>query len=333
MRHFVPLLFLTACGIPAPRPGDPLARYPAQRYIVAEGEGEGRGAAEAAARARVAEQISARIEATFEVETRSNGEHENQRIHEQIRSRSAFAHAELIEVPPALVRCAEARCQAVGVLDRARADEVLAAAYAEPAARFGRAVEAASRADSIVGFTRHLRSAEEAWPALAPLGYQRQVILGATPRAVEADRRTLAGLLVARDRRMAALRLTVVLGDLPEGPLAEPTRAALTTALTQLGLAARTADACTEGIAVVPRGQVACSEGSFGPRCTLNLTAELQPCPSGAPLAALDLRGAKLVGASPQGELDARRRLAERITAERLAPVLAEPLRALVPLP
>lgn len=330
MRSLLPLVALTvACGSHLPPPERGV--YPAERFLVAEGEGPHRAAAEQSARARIAEQISAHIEAHFEVRTQSHQGQEDQRIQETVRSSTTFAHAELIEITH--THCEGDRCTATAVLRRARADAVLAQAYAEPAARFRREAEAATRADSIVGFTRHLRGAEAAWPALAPLAAQRQVILGGAPDEVAADRKRRATLLEARDRRLAALRLAVLPGDLTADPVAQPTQAALATALTRLGLAARTADTCAEGLAVVPTGRVVCSEGSFGPRCTLDLAATLQPCPGGAPLATLDLRGAKLVGASPHGEAAARDRLAERVTADRLQPVLAEPVRALLPLP
>jgi hypothetical protein len=313
MRSLLPLVALTvACGSHLSPPERGV--YPAERFLVAEGEGPHRAAAEQSARARIAEQISAHIEARFEVQTQSHQGQEDQRIQETVRSSTAFAHAELIEITH--THCEGDRCTATAVLRRARADAVLAQAYAEPAARFRREAEAATRADSIVGFTRHLRGAEAAWPALAPLAAQRQVILGGAPDEVAADRKRRATLLEARDRRLAALRLAVLPGDLTADPVAQPTQAALATALTRLGLAARTADGCSEG-----------------PRCTLDLAATLQPCPGGAPLATLDLRGAKLVGASPHGEAAARARLAERVTAERLQPVLAEPVRALLPLP
>ncbi|MGK0361404.1 MAG: hypothetical protein ACI9U2_003722, partial [Bradymonadia bacterium] len=51
----------------------------------------------------------------------------------------------------------------------------------------------------------------------------------------------------------------------------------------------------------------------------------------GARLAMLDLRGAKLAGASPRSEADARRRLKARVTADRLAPALAEQVRSVFP--
>ncbi|MEZ4471687.1 MAG: hypothetical protein R3F60_12965 [bacterium] len=300
---------------------------------MARGESDqGRAAAEAAARAGVAAQISARIEATLEVETRSDGGQEAQQIRNHVRSRSVFAHGELIEVPADQVRCEGRVCVALAVLDRARADDVLAVAYAEAAGRFRRASEAAEAA-SIVAYTRHLSEADQAWEALAPIAGQRQIIRGAAPREVVDDRARRAALSAGRDGRLGTLRLTVLAGRLASDAVGEAARDALVGALTQAGLAARKADTCADGLAVVPAGTVACDTGSFGPRCTLPLTAELQPCPGGPPLATLDLRSARLTGVSPHTEDDARSRLTARISADRLAAVVVAAIHPLLPLP
>lgn len=311
----------------APLP-DPATRFPTARYLHAVGEGDGRVSAETAARAAVAEQISARIESSLSVRTRSDGKTEDQQIDARVRSTSSFARAELIKVVPRYTRCADGRCTAVAVLHRGEADAALAEEYAPAAGRFRRAAQAAGGAQTITEFTRHFRVAEAAWAEVAPLAAWRDALTGAPEVAQDAQRR--ARLLAARDERLRTLRLSVIAADDPVG---RTTAGALATALTRLGISARPAQTCSAGYAIAAIGAVECGTGSFGPRCALPLQAGLRPCSANTTLATLDLRGARLAGASPRSEADARRRLLERVTADSLAAPLAEQVRPLFPVP
>lgn len=323
-------LMLTGCAGSPKTPPLTSARlalaYPAARYIMATGESDSRLAAEAAAKAGVAEQISARIESSLSVRTRSDGAGEDQTIDARVRSTSSFSRAELIQVVPKHGRCVEGRCTAVAVLHRGEADAALAKAYAAPAERFRRATAAALAATQITEFTRQFRVAEDAWGTLRPLAAWRDAITGAAEVAQDADRH--ARLLAARDDRLSTLRLSVIA---PADDIGQTTAGALAAAFTRMGISARPASACDAGYAVSTSGAVECGTGSFGPRCALPLQAGLTACPDGAPLAMLDLRAAKLAGASPRSEADARRRLMERVTAERLAAALAEQVRPVFP--
>lgn len=317
---------LAGCGSPAVKLPDPALRYPNARYISAVGEGNGRVSAEAAAKAGVAEQISARIESSLSVRTRSDGGREDQQIDAQVRSSSSFTRAELIEIVPRYSRCVDGRCTALAVLNRGEADAALAKAYRPPAERFRRAAAAAQAATRITDFTRQFRLAEAAWQALTPVATWRHAITGAEEVAQDDQRR--AQLLADRDARLAALQLSVIA---PDDEIGRTTAGALAAALNRLGVPARPAQGCTTGYAIAALGQVTCGTGSFGPRCALPLQAGLRPCPDGQALATLDLRAARLAGASPRSEADARRRLIERVTADRLAAPLAEQVRAVLP--
>ena len=324
------VLSLAGCGgapkVPPPSDARLALAYPNARYILATGEADSRLAAEAAAKAGVAEQISARIESSLSVRTRSDGTREDQKIDARIKSSSSFSRAELIQVVPKHGRCVENRCTAVAVLHRGEADAALAKEYAGPAERFRRAADAAHAAERITEFTRQFRVAEEAWRAVRPLAAWRDAITGAAEVAQDAERN--ARLLAARDDRLKTLRLSVIA---PADEMGQTTAGALAAAFTRMGISARPATTCSAGYAVSTSGTVECGTGSFGPRCALPLQADLKACPDGAPLATLDLRGAKLAGASPRSEADARRRLKERVTADRLAAALAEQVRPVFP--
>lgn len=322
-------LLLASCGATpkAPLPA-PETRYPANRYLMAVGEGDGRVSAEAAAKAGVAEQISAKIESSLSVRTQSDGRREDQRIDARVKSTSTFRRAELIKVVPRYTRCADGRCTAVAVLHRGEADAALGEEYRAPAERFRRAAKAARAATRITEFTRQFRIAEAAWADVAPLANWRHALTGAPEVAQDAKIR--AGLLAARDERMRTLRLSVIASDDDVG---RTTAGALAAALTRLGISAQPARTCSDGYAIATIGAVECGTGSFGPRCALPLQAGLRPCADSKTLATLDLRAARLAGASPRSEADARRRLLERVTADSLAAPLAEQVRPVFPVP
>jgi hypothetical protein len=328
-RWFALVALLWSCGGPVVKTlPDPKLRYPNARYISAVGEGKGRVSAEAAAKAGVAEQISARIESSLSVRTRSNGAQEDQQIDARVRSSSSFTRAELIQVVPRYSQCSDGVCTAFAVLHRGEADAVLAKEYRAPAERFRRAVEAARQATRITDFTRQFRIAEEAWQAMTPIATWRHAITGAEEVAQDDQRR--AQLLADRDKRLAALKLSVIASD---DDIGRTTAGALAAALNRMGIAAQPARSCSEGYAIAAVSRVECGTGSFGPRCALPLQAGLRPCPNGQALATLDLRSAKLAGASPRSEADARRRLLERVTAARLARPLADQVRSVLPVP
>ncbi|MEZ4464068.1 MAG: hypothetical protein R3F43_05995 [bacterium] len=212
---------------------------------------------------------------------RADGGQEAQQIRNHARSRSAFAHGELIGVPADQVRCEGRVCVALAVLDRARADDVLAVAYAEAAGRFRRACE--PKQPSIVAYTRHLREADQAWrPSRPSPGSARSS--GARPRGrwSTTARGAPPSRPVATDA-WALLRLTVLAGRLASDAVGEAARDALVGALTQAGLAARKADSCVPTASVVPAGAVARDTGSFDPRCTSRSPPSCSALPGGPP--------------------------------------------------
>ncbi|MGK0362389.1 MAG: hypothetical protein ACI9U2_004710, partial [Bradymonadia bacterium] len=281
---FLSVLLLAGCGgaplTPPPSSARLALAYPTALYIMATGESDSRLAAEAAAKAGVSEQISARIESSLSVRTRSDGTHEDQKIDARINSSSSFSRAELIRVVPKHGRCVEGRCSAVAVLHRGEADAALAKDYVAPAERFRRASEAAVAAERITEFTRQFRVAEDAWRAVRPLAAWRDAITGAAEVAQDAERH--ARLLAARDDRLKTLRLAVIA---PADDMGQTTAGALAAAFTRMGISARPATTCSAGYAVSTSGAVECGTGSFGPRCALPLQVGLKACPDGAPLA------------------------------------------------
>lgn len=337
MRPLAALLLAVACagcGAEPPPPPDPLAQYSERRFIVAEGRGATTLAASDDARVRLSAGIRARLTARLTVESRQTADGAVERVEQQIVTETAFDRAELIRLPRALQRCptpgAPDGCVAVAVLDRAEAAGALRDAAADPASRFRAAADRALAAapDDWIGFTTGLRGAEVAYADRARAGWQEAVIVGGIPDDFAADRARFAALQTERARRLSGLRIDLEPAVGLDGPWTARVEDALIDAFGRLGPTARRAGGCAD-LAARPAGRMTCDRSPLGPACRVALRIELVRC-DGAPLVTVE--------PPPQGAVDprlearARRRLAERITGARLAPLLARALAGVLPI-
>lgn len=322
-------LLLAGCGADAPAP-DPLARYPETRYLTAEGHGPSAIAAEDDARARLAARIRARLTARLTVHATEGADGAVERVEQRIVTEASFDRAELMRTPRALRRCGADGCVAVAVLDRAEAAGALRDAAADPAARFAAAVDAAlaRAADDWSGFTTALRAAEAAWSVRAPLGWQQAVIEGGLSPGFAADRARHRALQGERARRLAALRIAIAPPEGFAAPWPERVADGLADGLGRLGLTAAHGEGCAD-LRARPQGAVDCGRGPLGPRCELSLRIELGPCTGPA---LVTVEPAPLAAVDPRDPERAARRLAERVTGERLAPLLARDLSGVLPI-
>lgn len=325
---------LFGCGAEPPPPPDPLAQYPESRFIVAEGRGSTTLAAADDARVRLSAGIRARLTARLTVESSTSAEGEAERVEQQIITETTFDRAELIRLPRALQRCpapqAPDGCVAIAVLDRAEAAGALRDAAAEPASRFRASAAAAlgARSDDWIGFTAGLRGAEVAFADRARSGWQEAVIAGGIPQDFAADRARFHALQAERARRLSGLRIHMEPATGLDGPWSARLEDALIDAIGRLGPAAARAGGCAD-LAARPFGDLSCDRSPLGPACRVALRIELVRC-DGAPLVTVE--------PPPQGAVDprleerARRRLAERLSGEHLAPLLARSLSGVLPI-
>lgn len=337
MRWSAPLpslaLLLVGCGAePPPRP-DPLAQYPEQRFIVAEGRGPTTLAAGDDAKVRLSAGIRARITARLTVESSQTAEGSADRVEQRIITETTFDRAELIRLPRALQSCPRPRdpdgCVAVAVLDRAEAGGALRDAAAEPASRFRAAADAAlaTAPTDWLGFTTGLRGAELQFAERARAGWQQAVIEGGIPADFAADRARFHGLQRERAERLARLRITVRPAVGFEGPWAARVEDGLIDGISRLGPTA-SRGACTD-LAAQPSGGLTCTRGGLGPTCRLTLAVALTRC-DGAPLVTLE--PPPIAAVDPRTEERARSRLAQQVTGAELSPLLGRSLAGVLPI-
>ncbi len=320
------VLFALACG--AVPDAAPKKTWSARHYIVARGHGADPATARANARANVSAQVHSALRSTLEVEVGERGGDAYTHARRSVVESTEFRHAELIAVEPA--ECADG-CVAVAHLDRREVLGILSAEYARARAPFAEAAAATEAAgEDPLRFTPHFGQAAAAWRDVAGLGYQLRVVgRGDAPAFAEDDAR-FRGLLTRRARLMAASRVTVLRGEVDEA-VAPAVQRALVDAFGRLGVPATPAEACADGLVFEPRADVRCAPGSLGPRCVLDLTGTLSSCAGGV-MAEVDLRSAKVAGAHPSSEHDARRALGRRITADALVGPLGSKMAQVLPI-
>lgn len=329
-------LVLTACGTRPETPTDPLAAYPEDRFIVAEGQGPTALAAADDARIRVSAQIRARMTGRLTVETRQSDLEAHERVEHQLITETTFDRAELIRVPRALQTCARPNtpdgCMAVAVLDRAEASEALRSAAADASFRFRSAAGAAvfSGQRQWIAFTGALRRAEREYAEVARAGWQRVAIEGGVPEDFAHDRNVYLALLTNAGNRLARLNISVQPALGFDGPWATRVEDAILEGLSRLGPIVHRGECRSRqgGLLARPRGEVVCRRGGLGPACRLTLKVQLTYCGGGE---LVTVEPPAIAAVDPRTEERARERLAGEVTGDRLEPLLQRGLVGVLP--
>ncbi len=320
---------LAGCGGEAPRPEPWKARHPASRFITADGfSDEGPDAAEAEARAGVARQIDSSIEATLTVRTGETDGRPSHDIESVTREKARFDRGELIKVVREATHCEGRRCQAFAALDRDEVEDLLGREYVAGHAAFTTAAGAAEGAAGLADFTVRFRQAETAFDALEPRGRQIEGVTGRAYGPYATDRERRDALRARRARMLADLRVTLRLDAAADEAWREPLAGALVGAFRDAGLLAAPGDTCAAGVEFRPAAKVACGLGPLGPSCELQIDGELRDCAAHAGLGTLR---ARVVGAHPRSEDDARRQLLDRLAGGALAAALRQQIGDVLP--
>ena len=316
----------------------PAAKYPADRFIVAEGTGEKSfQEAEENARARVAAQIRSTLEAETKVvvsEINRGGKVTgSQEIVDVVLSKTTYERGQLIRTDPTLQRKEGGRYCAFAYLSLAEAYQAPSESYRTAAATFRQAARsAAGCGDDLAGFTASFRQAQGCFSSLASCVGEIRAVTQRDYEPWTQDLATYQSLEADRVGRLRALRLAVeVAGPAPESVRSTIT-SALTRALTDLGLTAAPG-ACDPGgyaLRVVPTVREV--RGSFGPQAAMTMTGALVHCASGKTLAEIDLSDPSFKGMHSHDPDRALAALLAKVTPDALRPRLAAGLGPVLPI-
>ena len=313
-------------------------KYPRAGYITAVGMSD-RGAREAEqdAKARVAEQVRSEIEAVslsvMEEVTRGGSTESSQKLYSEVKSRTGYAHAEMIRVDPGTAARVDSLHYAFAYLSRAHMFDVLRAEYEAGAAKLRRAAEALpSLADDPAAFTTTYHMAHDAYRDLTAKAFEIRAVTGRAYEEHGRDERIHRQLEEMGEEVLRGFEMSVAI-RCDEGPATrEVVLMALTGALARLGLTA-TPGACAprrHTLEVVI--DVTCRRGYFGPECEMALTGALVHCASGRVLAELELGDGAYNGIHTRDEGKAMEAIYERVTAESLLPKLGKGLSTVLPI-
>lgn len=310
-------------------------KYPGEEFMTAWGYSDGsQREAEDEAKVRISEQINSSIRS----ETRSvaqawmrNGEVEDHQFLEWVvHSETRFDRAELIHLDTSLMgHSPDGQYQAFAYLRRSDYGAELAASYDDLAIAFrAEVVRAGGFINKPLAFTAPWNSAREIFHQLYSLACQHKVVLGFPPPTLGEDRLLLREIHRMRREALARLSIAVILE-----PSSEIDSYALTTtvnaALVRLGLNV-VSGGCTSdkmlGLKLQP--ELTWNQLMGSRFCKLRLLGEILDCAEDQVRQTIIVSGSDMEGRGS----DPVSSLARRVTAEKLAPLLEQALREVLPL-
>jgi len=265
-----------------------LPRYPRAQFITAVG-GSTVSPEEALGRARssAVQQVSSQIQVEIENWASETSGTEASRSLERIRSASSFAHAELIRVVEQVK--SEEGFYALAVLDRAEAEAALSRDGAADESRFQAAAKRALSAREGRRAGEFLAAADEAQAALPAVEssyvVRRALLRGrsASEAAHSALRTSLIeALTAAKSRRVVDIRLgSGTYPALLQRAVAAVKRLGLRVAEGQ-GCDEKGGDSQLDATELILTPEEVCGDGSFGPKCEVNIRLHARGCSGGA---------------------------------------------------
>ena len=305
-------------------------RFPRSQFIAAVGTST-KTPEEAVQRARAGavQQVSSQIQVEIEHWASEAQGTEASRFLEKIRSTSAFVHAELIRVAEQAEL--EGTFYALAILDRAEAEAALARDAAADESRFRAAADRAllARAEHKAGeFAVASSEAQAALPGVeSSYVVRRAVLRGRSPsEAAHVQLRTslIQALVEAHSRRFVDIRLA--LGENPalmQRAVAAVKRLGLRVAEGR-GCDAQAEEARLDATELVLTPEESCGDGSFGPKCEVNIRLHARGCSGGGEG---EGRIAQLRGAHTTDRERARAKAWEKVTDQVVESAVREALR------
>ena len=336
------LFLLLACASTPKMPDylrNPAAhpKFPRTHYMTAIGTStESQNQAEIVAKGMVSEQIRSDILAVTESEMEEinrNGKIEGtQRLKSIIKTKSYFAHAQLIRSDPASFQKLDGQYHAFAYLSRAEVYPYFEREYENRAPVFRQsAADAPYRKNDLPAYTTSFREAQTAFADLSAKAFEIQAVTRREYEAYLGDVETYRSLEENRTGLLRSLQLSIKV-ETGEAGLRNHLTAGLQEALGQLGLTT-TPGSCRPGrLHLQVKPLIECSSGYLGPVCNLSFDYELSDCRSQRNLAEGTVTGKELKGGHQRDKAIALQRLYQKLKGRFLAPLLQSELAAVLPI-
>ena len=291
-------------------------RHPRSRFVTATASASSAQQADARAQAGVAQQISASIKVEIASWAQTSGAADAQNYVEKIKLNSSFAHGELVHIAERAQD--DSGFYALAVLERGEAEAALARDVAADETRFAAAADralAARRERKAGEFSTAAAEALAGLPVVEASYLLRRAVLR-RPSAAEsahlARRNALLSALVdARSRRVVDIRV--------EGTPSKSLLQRAVSAVQRLGLRVAEGKGCSaqpneaqaDSTELVLSADETCGDGSFGPKCEVNVRLHARGCGGGGEG---EGRIAQAKGAHTEDRERARAKAWEKIT-------------------
>ncbi|MCP4143901.1 MAG: hypothetical protein GY752_01310 [bacterium] len=330
------LLFLIGCGGTPPAKTDYSAikerasgaNYPEAQYIVSRGiSNTSQREADLDAKAQVAEQVrsSIRSEVTaFAKAVILNGSsNDSEVLTSKIQASAEFSRAEMIKIARGSRKRIKGQYQSVAYISRSELSQILIAEYELAAVAFHQH-DNPDLANDLAAFTSSWKQAKRAYTQMAATACEIQAVTRRPYQPLASDRELLKKYNRQRLTWLSNIHVAVRIrdgGNIDTYAMAE----SISGAMTELGLVAD-GNKCTDGLLLLDLTPSVSWKKFYGNDvCEVTLSGSLENCATGNVLSQVSISGLNGEGRDPI------RKMHNRATPEKIAPMLSESLEHVLP--
>lgn len=330
------LLFLVGCGgTPAAKTDYSAikerssgAQYSEAQYIVGHGiSNTSQREADLDAKAQVAEQIrsSIRSETTAFAKAviRNGSSDDSQVLTSKVQASAQFSRGEMIRIVPASRKFEKGQYQSVAQISRSELSQILIAEYEDAAIAF-RQHDNPDLANDLAAFTSSWKQAKRAYTKMAATACEIQAVIRGAYQPFTIDRDLMQKFNQQRLTWLSNIHVAVRVrsgGNIDTYAMAE----SISGAMAELGLVAD-GNRCADGLLLLDLTPSVIWKKFYGTDvCEVTLSGNLKNCATGNVLSEVSISGLNGEGKDPI------RRMHNRATPEKIAPLLSESLGHVLP--
>ena len=331
------LLFLVGCGAAPSMKTDYSAikerasglNYSEAQYIIGHGiSNAGQREADLDAKAQVAEQVrsSIRSEVTaFAKAVIFNGSaNDSEVLTSKIQASAHFSRAEMIKISPESRKQIKGQYQSVAYISRSELSQILIAEYEDAAIAFHKH-DNPDLANDLAAFTSSWKQAKRAYTEMAATACEIQAVLRKPYQQFVSDRDLMKKFNGQRLTWLSNIHVAVRIksgGNIDTYAMAE----SISGAMAELGLVAN-GNRCADGLFMLDLTPSIIWKKFYGTDvCEVTLIGNLKNCTTGNVLSEVSISGLNGEGRDPI------RKMHQRATPAKIAPLLSESLGHILPI-
>jgi len=329
------LLFLVGCGgapsmktdYSAIKERASGANYSEAQYIGSRGiSNTSQREADLDAKAQVAEQVRSSIRSETTAFARAvilNGSaDDSQVLTSKVQASAQFSRAEMIKIAPESRKQIKGQYQSVAYISRSELSQILIAEYEDAAIAFHQH-DNPDLANDLAAFTSSWKQAKRAYTEMAAIACEIQAVTRRPYQQFASDRELLKKFNRQRLTWLSNIHVAVRIrdgGNIDTYAMAE----SISGAMTELGLVAD-GNRCSDGLLLDLTPSVSWKKFYGNDVCEVTLIGSLENCATGNVLSEVSISGLNGEGRDPI------RKMHNRATPEKIAPLLSKSLGHILP--